>query len=173
MNRSLVIQSLNIKYFSQRDNCEEPNRTCNTSCCAMAADYIKPGCIDGDDDYKNIVDRFGDTTDHSAQTKALASLGIDSQFEYNLSYRELDNSLTLKRPVVIGVLHRGHYLTPHGGHMILVIGKTSDGYICHDPWGEPFHYSNTDGSNRLIPYESLDTRWLCDGPYSGWGRLFV
>ncbi|MFY7883780.1 MAG: C39 family peptidase [Dolichospermum sp.] len=173
MKTQQIIQSLNIKYFSQRDNCEEPDRTCNTSCCAMAADFLKPGCISGDDQYKNIVDRFGDTTNHDAQTKALASLGIKSRFEYNLSYRELDNFLILEKPVVIGVLHRGHYQTPYGGHMILVIGKVSDGYICHDPWGEPFQYASTDGANCFIPYQSLDTRWLCDGPYTGWGRLFI
>ncbi|MEB3277750.1 MAG: C39 family peptidase [Lyngbya sp.] len=168
-----TIKPLNVKYFSQRDNREESWRTCNTSCCAMVADFIKPGCISGDDGYKDIVDRFGDTTCHEAQTRALASLGINSRFDYNLSYRELDNSLILNKPIVIGVLHRGHYQTPYGGHMIVVIGKYEDGYICHDPWGVPFHYSATNGANCKIPFQSLDTRWLCDGPYSGWGRIFV
>lgn len=173
MKNQTVIKPLRVKYFTQQDNREEPGRTCNTSCCAMAADYLKPGCISGDDEYKDIVDKFGDTTDHNAQTKALASLGIKSQFEYNLSYRELDNSLILQKPIVIGVLHRGHFLTPYGGHMIIIIGKYSDGFIAHDPWGKPFWYESPDGANCEIPYQSLDTRWLVDGSYSGWGRLFI
>ena len=138
----------------------------------MAAAFLNPGCISGDDEYKNIVDKFGDTTEHSAQTQALLTLGIDSVFHYKLDYRDLDESLESRKPAVIAVMHRGTLQAPAGGHVLVVIGRYSKGYICHDPWGKPFAYADHDGANCEIPYQSLDRRWLVDGPFSGWGRIF-
>ncbi len=165
---------LDVPYYSQRDNRFEPYRTCNVSSHAMVCEFIKPGSFNGsDDNYAKELSRWGDTTDHSAHSKLLEANGFKSQFRYNLNYENLNASLCdRKMPVVIGVLHRGNLYTPYGGHMLVVIGKKGNDYICHDPWGEPFSYKSNNGKNCVIPTLSLDHRWLADGPKSGWGRLF-
>lgn len=165
---------LKVPYYSQRDNVQDWWRTCNTSSCAMVAEYLKPGCIKGSDDYYllNYVNKYGDTTDHSAQTAALKALGIDSYFSYQLDYDDLDRELEAGRPVVIGVLHKGPITQPSGGHMIVVIGKYADGYIFNDSWGEGFDYSGSNGKQVKYPYQSLNARWLMDGANTGWGRIF-
>lgn len=165
---------LPVPYFSQRDNQEEWWRTCNSSSCAMVAEYLKPGSCKGSDDwyFRNCVRPEGDTTDHAAQTRALRRIGIRSSFRYDLDYADLDRELDNKRPVVIGVLHKGPIDAPSGGHMVVVIGKYADGYICHDPWGYGFAYTGTNGKSVRYPLRSLDGRWLADGPRSGWGRTF-
>lgn len=166
---------LNVPYYSQRDNVSEPHRSCNKSSCCMVAEYIKPGIFDGSDNvYSILLEGYGDTTNHEAHTRLLSARDFRTEFRYDLSYEDLDESLfSRKMPIVIGVLHRGHYLTPYGGHMLVIVGKEDeDCYICHDPWGNPFGYDDDNGANCLIPKQSLDTRWLADGINRGWGRLF-
>lgn len=165
---------LNVPYYSQRDNTEQWWRTCNTSSCAMAAEFLKPGCCHGSDDWfwRHCVNPAGDTTDHSAMTVALRKVGIESEFHYDLSYADLDRELEAGRPVVIGVLHRGTLANPAGGHMICCIGRTQDGYLFHDPWGAGFSYDSHNGKSVEYPRQSLDARWLAGDISGGWGRVF-
>jgi hypothetical protein len=66
----------------------------------------------------------------------LASYGIQSHFSYGLSFDDLDRELAAGKPVVIGILHRGPLSAPTGGHMVVVIAKTSSGdYVVNDPYG--------------------------------------
>lgn len=165
---------LDVPYYSQRDNKQQPNRTCNASSCCMVAEYLKPGVFGGsDDNYIELMSGYGDTVDHWVHTKLLESVGINSEFYYNLDYSDIEENLWVNKPVIIGVLHKGHYQTPYGGHILVVIGKLdADTYLVHDPWGEPFSYKNFDGSFKPVPKQSLNTRWLADGRRSGWGRIF-
>jgi GH24 family phage-related lysozyme (muramidase) len=170
---------LPVPYYPQTDNHIQPERTCNSSSCAMALEYFHPGTLrgpKGDDAYIRKVFAVGDTTDHSVQTKVLKDYGIDSEFKYNLSFDDLDKELEAKRPVVIGILHRGSLSAPTGGHMVVVIGKNGKGnYIVHDPYGYLYDgYTSTVYNGRSAIYERhvLEARWTPDGPTSGWGRIF-
>jgi hypothetical protein len=170
---------LNVPYYQQVDNKYEPMRTCNTSSCAMVARFLGAK-ISGDDEYYQKVIKYGDTTDHTAQTKALAEYGIKSIWRTDLSFKDLDHSLEAGYPVIIGILHRGTLATPTGGHMIVVIGKTANqDYICHDPFGsllDPgggYTGSVHRGKGVVYPRYVLTRRWLPEGEDSGWGRLFT
>lgn len=169
---------LKVPYYQQVDNKYEPMRTCNTSSCAMVARYLGAK-LSGDDEYYKIVRKYGDTTDHNAQTKALAEIGVKSSWHTNLSFEDLDQSLTMGMPIVIGILHRGSLNSPTGGHMIVVIGKTNrKDYICHDPFGSLLdpgggYTGNVNNGNGVVyPRYVLNRRWLPEGEKSGWGRLF-
>jgi hypothetical protein len=120
------------------------------------------------------IEGYGDTTNHEAHTRLLSARDFRTEFRYDLSYKDLDESLfDRKMPMVIGVLHRGHYLTPYGGHMIVIVGKEDENtYIVHDPWGNPFSYNGDNGKYCMVPKQSLNSRWLAEGESSGWGRLF-
>jgi hypothetical protein len=172
---------LNVPYYPQTDNYRDANRTCNSSACAMCLEYFKPGTLvgeKGDDAYIQKVFAIGDTTDHSVQTKVLASYGISSQFRYNLGFDDLDRELSAGRPVVIGILHRGTLSSPTGGHMVVVIGKSPDGksYICNDPYGDlmtGYTTPVTNGKGVQYSVEVLKHRWLEKGKdKTGWGRIF-
>jgi hypothetical protein len=169
---------LNVPYYQQVDNKYEPMRTCNTSSCAMVARFLGAK-ISGDDQYYQIVRKYGDTTDHTAQTKALAALGIKSTWNTNLGFEDLDKSLEVGLPIVIGILHRGTLAAPTGGHMIVVIGRTEKrDYICHDPFGSLLDpgggYTGdvNNGNGVVYPRPVLNRRWLPDDSNCGWGRLF-
>ncbi|WP_225913904.1 C39 family peptidase [Leptolyngbya ohadii] len=169
---------LNVPFYPQTDNLYEPQRTCNTSSCAMVARFLGAK-IASDDAYYQIVRKYGDTTDHGAQTRALAEVGIKSTWNTNLGYDDLDKSLEAGLPIVIGILHRGTIHHPTGGHMLVVMGRTPNrDYICHDPYGSLLDpnggYTGAVENGRGVVYPRfvLNRRWLVEGDQSGWGRLF-
>ena len=70
---------LPVPYYPQTDNYTQPERTCNSSACAMALEYFRPGTLrgpKGDDAYIREVFALGDTTDPWVQTKVLAEYGV-------------------------------------------------------------------------------------------------
>ena len=171
-------QVLPVPYYPQTDNYTQPERTCNSSACAMALEYFRPGTLKGpkgDDEYIRKVFAIGDTTDHSVQTKVLNDYGVESEFKYDLSFSDLDKELSSGRPVVLGILHRGPLYSPSGGHMIVCIGKNKYGYVCHDPYGDLYDgYTSSVYNGKSVVYERhvLEARWTPEGPTSGWGRVF-
>jgi len=172
---------LAVPYYPQTDNYTQPDRTCNSSACAMCLEFLKPGTLigaKGDDAYLKKVIAIGDSTDHAVQTRVLESYGVKSNFSYNLSFSDIDKSLSDGKPVVIGILHRGPLSAPTGGHMLVVIGKSPDGksYICNDPYGDLMSGYTTPvnkGTGAIYPVEVLKYRWLDKGKdKTGWGRIF-
>ena len=171
---------LNVPWFPQTDNYRDPQRTCNSSSCAMCLEYFKPGTLigpKGDDAYIRKVFAVGDTTDHSVQTRVLQSYGVSSEFRYNLSFDDLDRELSAGRPVCIGILHRGPLSSPSGGHVLVVRGKTASGdYVVNDPYGslnDGYTGPTTNGRSAVYKRSDLVRRWTVDGPNSGWGRVFT
>ncbi|MCU0566760.1 MAG: C39 family peptidase [Oculatellaceae cyanobacterium Prado106] len=169
---------LPVPFYQQVDNRFEPMRTCNTSSCAMVARFLGAK-LASDDAYYQIVRKYGDTTDHTAQTRALADLGVRSVWRTDLGFDDLDDSLEAGLPIVIGILHRGTLASPTGGHMIVVIGRTANrDYICHDPFGSLLDagggYTGAVNNGKSVVYSRtiLNRRWLPENPRSGWGRLF-
>jgi len=169
---------LNVPYYPQTDNYVQPDRTCNSSACAMCLEFLKPGTLigaKGDDAYLKKVIAVGDTTDHAVQTKVLSSYGIKSDFRYNLSFADLDRELSAGRPVVIGILHRGSLSAPTGGHMLPVIGKTPTGdYVVNDPYGslnDGYSGPVANGKGAVYKKSDLSRRW-CPKGNDGWGRIF-
>ena len=168
---------LNVPYYPQTDNYAQPDRTCNSSACAMCLEFLKPGTLvgaKGDDAYLKKVIAVGDTTDHSVQTKVLASYGIKSEFRYNLGFADLDRELSAGRPVVIGILHRGTLSSPTGGHMVVVIGKKGEDYVVNDPYGslnDGYSGPVTNGKGAVYKRSDLSRRW-CPNGNDGWGRIF-
>jgi hypothetical protein len=169
---------LDVPFFPQTDNYRDADRTCNSSACAMVLEYFKPGTLPGakgDDAYVRKVFSIGDTTDHLVQTRVLASYGIKSSFSYSLTFADLDRELAASRPVVIGILHRGSLSSPTGGHMVVVIGKTSAGdYVVNDPYGslnDGYTGAVSNGRGAVYKRSELARRW-CPKGNDGWGRIF-
>ena len=172
---------LNIPWYPQTDNYLMPDRTCNSSSCAMCLEFLKPSSLPtgpkGDDSYLRKVLSIGDSTDHTVQTKALLSYGLKSTFRYNMNFSDLDFELASGRPVVMGILHRGSDNAPNGsGHMVVCIGKTNSGdYIFRDPYGS-IHSNYTgpvsEGKQVIYSKKMLAKRWTVKNPNDGWARVF-
>ena len=169
---------LEVPYYPQTDNYRDPQRTCNSSACAMCLEYFKPGTLKGakgDDEYIRKVFSIGDTTNHLVQTRVLSDYGVKSHFSYSLSFADLDRELAKGNPVVIGILHRGSLSYPTGGHMCVVIGKKGEDYVVNDPYGslnDSYTGSVYNGKGAIYKRSELMRRWTPDGATSGWGRIF-
>lgn len=174
---------LPVPYFSQRDSATwQGSRMCFSSTCAMAAEYLRPGCLKGagqpDDRYLSIVQRFGDTTSSEAQIKALANLGIKASFRTDGTIDGLVRRIESGIPVPVGWYHNGSIVAPSGGgHWSLAIGWIYDTQqiIMHDPFGEANlvaggYVTTAIGSGKSQRYsrKNWGRRWMAEGVGSGW-----
>jgi len=174
---------LPVPYLSQNDSVTaQGRRMCFASTCAMAATFLKPGCLSGsgqlDDQFLALVQRHGDTTDASAQVAALQSLGIQARFRTDGGIDHLIHQLQRGIPCPVGWLHNGSAASPTGGgHWSLVIGwdPTTRQLLMHDPNGEADlvnggYVSTALGSGQALRYSERNwgRRWQVEGPGSGW-----
>jgi hypothetical protein len=175
--------SLPVPYFCQLDSGSgQGPRMCFSSTCAMAAAYLRPGCLAGagqaDDHYLGMLQRFGDTTEASAQIRTLRSLGIEAELRTDGRIEQLIAQLQLGIPVPVGWLHKGPVTAPSGGgHWSLAIGwdPVQRMVLMHDPNGEADlvagGYVNTAiGSGQGLRYSERNwgRRWMVEGEGSGW-----
>ncbi len=169
---------LPVPFYPQTDNYTQPGRTCNSSSQAMCLKYFKPSALpdtpNADDEYLKRVLKYGDSTSHEVQTKALNSFGLKSRFSTSLGFDDLDAELEQRRPVSIAILHRGTLDNPRGGHVLVVIGRKANGdYIVNDPYGElPYTGPVSLGRHAVYTRRMLESRWLLGVKNGGWGRTF-
>ncbi len=183
---------LPVTYRSQVDNEEitgkdgtvwYANRQCNTTSNTMLADYLLGGALsklakdknfpEPESIYMRVVRKYGDTTDHSAQTQALKELQIESYFSYSLSLQDILTSLVAGIPVVVGLEYK------QSGHIVLVVGHdpVAKMWLIHDPYGIRYGASNVydigaDGSYDQYSYPVFQQLFLPDNtPEEGWGRI--
>lgn len=173
----LVVDSrtLTVPYHYQLDNAGAGYRECFSSSCAMLAAFH--GKVRGDDEYNVIRARYGDTTDATAQVKALTSLGLRPSFKTNASVLTLVNEINQGRPVAVGWLHKGPVTAPTGtGHWSVVIGFTPSALVHHDPNGEADlvnggYVNHTGGRGASYSRKNWLRRWEVPNPGSGWAML--
>jgi GH24 family phage-related lysozyme (muramidase) len=176
---------LTVKYFPQRDSATtHAHRMCFSSSCAMMADYLNPSAIqvaEQEDDYymKNYVFKYGDTTDPSAQVRALRDLKVTAAHRQNLFQADIESQIDQNIPVPAAILHHGHVSAPKGGgHWVCIIGydKTTGEYIVHDPYGEldlinGGYYGSTNGASQRYSFANFNKRWMVEGMGTGWGII--
>jgi GH24 family phage-related lysozyme (muramidase) len=161
-----------VPRFQQRDS-EQPSqrdRTCFSSSCAMLLEAIKPGTLkgpNGDDQYLAVVQRFGDSTDASAQIRALAHYGVTARLVQNADFQLLEQQINRGVPVPCGYIHRGPVERPTGsGHWLIVIGHTPTQVVVNDPWGEPdlIHGTTLNANGMGLRFSRLNfgKRWMVE-----------
>jgi hypothetical protein len=170
------IRRLQVPYFSQLDNQSGAGyRECFSSSCAMLAAYW--GKVKTDDEYNAIRARYGDTTEGTAQIKALSSLGLRPTFITNGSALTLVNEINQGRPVAVGWLHKGTPAAPTGGgHWTVVIGYTPKAVIMNDPNGEADlvnggYVNHTGGRGVSYSRRNWLRRWEVPAAGNGWAML--
>ena len=178
------VKKLDIPYFSQLDNDTHyfgpGSRQCNLTSCAMFLAALEPKLVEKsklanykefESFYGETLNKYGDTTDHDAQTKALRDLGVETYFSYNLSHADLMLCLKAGYPVVLGLAYKS------SGHMVVATGYNLDKeqiYI-HDPYGIRYGTSNSydigaNGAYDPYSFDTLEKIWLDMGAEAGWGR---
>ena len=169
-----------VPWFSQLDSStDQARRMCFSSSCAMLTAFLKPGVLqgaNGDDQYLQRLQQFGDTTEPAAQIKALASYGIEATFCQKADFKMLEQQIDAGIPVPCGYLHRGPVTAPAGGgHWLIVVGYDATSVIVHDPLGEAdlIGGSTLGRPARFCRYsrQNFGLRWMVEGNGSGWAVL--
>jgi hypothetical protein len=175
--------TLQVPYLCQRDSVTAQGpQMCFSSTCAMAAAYLKPGCLAGasqlDDRYLALLQRHGDTTDAAAQIQTLRSLGIEAELRTDGRIEQLIAQLRMGIPVPVGWLHHGPVNAPSGGgHWSLVVGwdPAQRTVLMHDPNGEANLVGGGDvstaigsGLGQRYSEQNWGRRWMVEGVGSGW-----
>jgi GH24 family phage-related lysozyme (muramidase) len=172
---------LQVPWYAQMDSADRAQaaRMCFSSSCAMLLQYLKPGTLtgpNGDDQYLKRVQQFGDTTDPTAQIRALSSYGVKARFTKVAGWRVVEDQIAKGIPVPCGFLHRGPVSAPSGGgHWLIVVGHTRDHLIVHDPFGEADMVNGTTlgGVARFARYSrrNFGPRWMVEGANTGWAVI--
>lgn len=192
---------LDVEYFAQCDNeswAESDGYSvsgdvqCAATSNAMLLNYLKPELKlesskkfgEFESYYKDRFDSLGysanDRGNHDCHTETLKSFGVRSDWRTNLTDADITKSLANKFPVVAGFKYKV------SGHICLIVGRTSDGYLVHDPYGirsgssDYYQYINpgygdTSGMFDLYRWGTLEiTLFDGDGQRTGaWGRVKV
>ncbi len=157
-------------------------RQCNTTSNTMLANYLLKGELtnqaktqglpEPESVYMRIVAKYGDTTDHEAQTSALKELGIETYFSYTLSSKDVLMSLKTGIPVVAGFAYK------HSGHICVIVGHdpVQKAWLVHDPYGTRHGYSDNydigiGGAYDIYSYDTMQRIFWDQGGESGWGRV--
>jgi Papain-like cysteine protease AvrRpt2 len=177
---------LKVPYFAQIDTRPDGWRYC----CAHSNAMLAAFCLgenyfrqaqnynQAEQYYIDELSQFGDTTDHNANTATLESLGIKSYWSQRLSPKDIQCSLLIGMPVVVGFAYKV------SGHICIIVGRDGGDWLVHDPYGRRNGTSNsyfihsTDGG-REGAYDrysaaAMDAIFWDQGGSdreSGWGRI--
>jgi predicted chitinase len=172
---------LQVPWYAQMDSADRAQaaRMCFSSSCAMLLQYLKPGTLtgpNGDDQYLKRVLSYGDTTDPTAQIRALSSYGVKARFTKVAGWRVVEDQIAAGIPVPCGFLHRGPVTAPSGGgHWLTVVGHDRDNLIVHDPFGmaDLISGATLGGVARFASYSrrNFGPRWMVEGANTGWAVI--
>ena len=124
--------------------------------------------------YGKILDAWGDTTDHDANTKALRQLKLDSYWSTALDIDDIVASIDKRLPMPLGVEYGS------SGHIICAVGYNLEREIIYvnDPYGaragSANYYAVTGGNSGKLDTYTFNTMRSIWVKYSdGWGRVFT
>jgi uncharacterized protein YvpB len=154
--------NLNLPYFSQLDNQLNSTGSCNVTSCAMVLSYfgIKgngKGQLE-DQLYQWLIDNKLSRHNPLDLQKLLISKGLKDEYRQDRTIQDLKSSLDKGRPIIL------HGYFTRFGHIVVLKGYDSKGFIVHDPYGEWFRSGyRTDLSGRDLNYSySLIREVGCD-----------
>jgi uncharacterized protein YvpB len=152
---------LNVPYKMQLDNKFEPYSICNVTSLAMCLEYYHAGLVSTfsglvrenknvqleDELYQYMSDEGLNKhyPEHLAQVAR--DYGIKDDFTVRGTFDRCKRHLNEGNPCVI----HGYFTQP--GHIIVLVGYDSSGFIVHDPYGEWFSTGyRTDLSGKYLHY---------------------
>jgi hypothetical protein len=191
---------LKVEYFAQNDNDRwaesdghevEGNVQCAATSNSMLLNYLKPdllakskasGFTEFESYYKARFNSLGYSADnrghHDCHTATLRSFGVHTQWRTNLTDSDITHALFKNLPVVVGFIYGD------AGHICVIVGRTSEGYLVHDPYGIRLGasdeyisinpgYGDQSGAFDLYRWDTLEAILFDnDGKRTGaWGRV--
>ena len=141
---SIATVTLDVPYLPQTD------ALCGGAAAAMVFRYWGDAHA-GVQQFASLVDRRAGGIADTVLLDAIAQRGWDTD-RFTGSLDALDDRLARREPVIVLLADR-----PTRYHYVVVVGRTPDAVIVHDPaWGP----------NRAIRHEEFDRRWRISGRWA-------
>lgn len=126
---------LNVPYFSQLDNRENPTGSCNVTSVAMCLAYFGGKPSNSEVQLEDELYRYMESKKlnrHSAQdlAKVVRDYGRSDEFSPCTSIKDVQDWLRKGFPCII------HGFFTSFGHILVVVGFDAEGFFVHDPYGE-------------------------------------
>lgn len=146
---------LKVPYFCQLDNRLNPTGSCNVTCVAMGLAYLGMPYRSGpqlqEELYRKMEQLGWDRHDPNHLKALIESYpGYRDSFRTNGSFKDIQTSIDCGRPVII----HGYFTS--SGHIIVIKGYDSSGFIVNDPYGE--YFSSGYDTNR----SGADLHYSCN-----------
>jgi uncharacterized protein YvpB len=160
---------LDVKHLNQLDNEFAPSGTCNITCCAMILQFYEINQRQRDISFEDelflwIKNNGLDRHVHAHLVRLLQEYGIEDEFTTTATWKEIKQHLANGNPVICP----GDYTSV--GHIIVLSGYNSQGFIVQDPNGEIFWSPGTApsymrnspadphrGANLIYSYNLMNT----------------
>lgn len=162
---------LKVPYFHQLENKNRPSATCNVTSAAMCLAYYgiksqNPNTRLPDELYTQCVFNGWDIHSPLDMKRVIELYGLKDEFSYYSTISNLKVALTNGYPCII------HGYFTQSGHIIVLTGYNSQGFIVNDPYGE--YYSNgydtrKSGKNLVYSYGLIERTCNYDGQL--WGHI--
>ncbi len=128
---------LKVPYFCQLDNRLNPLGSCNVTCVAMGLAYLGMPYSSGpqlqEELYRKMEQLGWDRHDPNHLKALIESYpGYRDSFRTNGTFKDIQTSIDCGRPVII----HGYFTS--SGHIIVIKGYDSRGFMVNDPYGEYF-----------------------------------
>ncbi len=120
--------NLDVPYFYQYDNANEPGSTCGVTSAAMLVDHWNPGSVTPDSLYRSYGKAQGQSPD--ALAALYRSEGLHADYTYDGTRAEVRAHLDAGRPVVV------HGYWTSAGHVAVIVGYSDTDWIVNDPAGD-------------------------------------
>lgn len=162
---------LRVPYLRQLENFNNPTGTCNVTCAAMCLSFygVKPQNPKNrlpDEVYNQCIYNGWDIHDPLGIKKVIEFYGLKDEFTYYSTITNLKIALTKGYPCII----HGYFTT--SGHIIVLTGYNSQGFIVNDPYGE--YYSegyDTSRSGKNLTYSYGLIKKTCNYDGQLWGHI--
>ena len=166
--------SANVPYFCQNTNYYRPSATCGNTSLAMALSYVLNKSVTPDYLYSYNYQKFGYRMANSRYRFAdvAKSLGAHGSKAAILTESQMKSELDKGNVLVM----QGKFTNSYG-HIVLVIGYNSTGFVVHDPFGKwkgsytgSGYYkcsgSNATGKNVTYSYSQFKSQSLVNPNFS-------
>lgn len=154
-------KDLSVPFLSQLRNQKEPNRTCNITSLAMCINYYYPEKVKPDDLFNYARVENLSIFEPLSLVQIGKHYGIRSEFNYNGKFESIKNAINNGLPCIVH-----GYFTGLSGHIIVIKGYNSKGFIVNDPYGEYYktgYRTDQTGANLTYSYQLIKDLCMPDG----------
>jgi uncharacterized protein YvpB len=164
---------LDIPYKSQRDNYNNPDGACNVTSLAMCLEFLSIPRRGSSGQYEDELYEYAlnkSLSRHSPYdlAKIVNAYGAKDLFDSTSSMKAVKDWLASGKPVVT----HGYFTS--FGHIVVLVGYDSTGFIVHDPYGEWYASgydrndpsgNNTKGKFKHYSYQLIERTCACDNEF--------